>query len=128
MRAYLAAVDVIGAGTQDLGDPSDFANDLLSQAMMGDTSGVDSLLGQAQASQAALAKVKPPESCKAHYRLMLAEMKTSVQILQSLKSALETSDSMALAGMAGKGAAAQRQARELEKLTAELRERSSAGK
>jgi hypothetical protein len=41
-----------------------------------------------------------------------------------LKSALETSDSMALAGMAGKGAAAQRQARELQKLTAELRERS----
>ncbi len=128
VRAYLAAVEDIGAGTQDLGDPSNFANDLLNQAIMGDTSGVDSLLAQTRASQAALAKVKPPESCKAHYRLMLAEMKTSVQILQSLKSALETSDSMALAGMAGKGAAAQRQARQLEKLTTELRERSSAGK
>ncbi|MBX3171600.1 MAG: hypothetical protein KF760_29595 [Candidatus Eremiobacteraeota bacterium] len=128
MRAYLAAVDEIGAGTQDLGNPSDFANDLLNQAVMGDTSGVDSLLGQARASQAALARVKPPESCKPHYRLMLAEMKMSVEILQTLKSALETSDSLALAGMAGKGAAAQRQARELEKLTSELRERSSAGK
>lgn len=128
VRAYLAAVDEIGAGTQDLGNPSDFANDLLNQAVMGDTSGVDSLLGQARASQAALARVKPPESCKPHYRLMLAEMKMSVEILQTLKSALETSDSLALAGMAGKGAAAQRQARELEKLTSELRERSSAGK
>jgi len=128
VRAYLAAVDEIGAGTQELGNPSDFANDLLNQSIMGDTSGVDSLLAQARASQAALAKLKPPKSCQAHYRLMLAEMKTGVQILQSLKSALETSDSMALAGMAGKGAAAQRQARELEKLTAELRERSSAGK
>ncbi len=128
VRAYLAAVDEIGAGTQDLGNPSDFANDLLNQAVMGDTSGVDSLLSQARASQAALAKVKPPESCKAHYRLMLAEMKMSVGILQSLKSALETSDSMALAGMAGKGAAAQRHARDLQKLTAELRERSSSEK
>ena len=124
VRAYLAAVDQVAAGTQELGDPSDFANDLLNQAIMGDTSGVDSLLSQARASQGALARIKPPESCKAHFRLMLAEMKTSVQILQSLKSALETSDSMALAGMAGKGAAAQRQARELQKLTAELRERS----
>ena len=128
VRAYLAAVEQIGAGTQDLGDPSDFANDLLNQAVMGDTSGVDSLLSQARASQAALAQVKPPESCKAHYRLMLSEMKMSVQILQSLKAALETSDSMALAGMAGKGAEAQRQARQLEKLTAELRERASAGR
>ena len=128
VRAYLAAVDEVSAGTQDLGNPSDFANDLLNQAVMGDTSGVDSLLSQARASQAALAKVKPPESCKAHYRLLKSEMHMSVEILQILKSALETSDSMALAGMAGKGAAAQRQARELEKLTAELRERSSGQK
>lgn len=127
VRAYLAAVDEIGAGTQDLGNPSDFANDLLNQAVMGDTSGVDSLLAQARASQAALGKVRPPESCKAHYRLMSAELKLSLEILQTLKSALETSDSMALAGMATKGSAAQRQARQLEELTAELRERSSPG-
>lgn len=128
VRAYLAAVDAVGAGTQDLGNPSDFANDLLNQAIMGDTSGVDSLLAQARASQAALAKIKPPESCKVHFRMMQAEMKMSLEILQSLKSALETSDSMALAGMAGKGAAAQRQARELQRLTAELRQRSSERK
>jgi hypothetical protein len=126
VRTYLAAVDAIGAGTQDLGNPSDFANELLNQAVMGDASGVDSLLAQARASQAALAKVKVPESCKAHYRLLSGEMRTSIEILQTLKTALETSDSLALAGMAGKGAAAQRQARELEKLTAELRERSAA--
>ena len=128
VRAYLVAVDEISAGTQDLGNPSDFANDLLNQAIMGDTSGVDSLLGQARQSQSLLVKVHPPESCKEHYRLMLGQMKASVQILQQLKSALETSDSMALTGMARQGAAAQSQARELEKLNQELRERSNLRK
>ena len=126
VRTYLAAVDEIGAGTQDLGNPSDFANELLNQAVMGDTSGVDSLLAQARASQAALTKIKVPESCKAHYRLLSGEMRISLEILQTLKTALETSDSLALAGMAGKGATAQRLARELERLTTELRDRSAA--
>lgn len=124
VRAYLAAVDEISAGTQDLGNPSDFANDLLNQAIMGDTSGVDSLLSQARQSQSLLVKVRPPECCKEHYRLMLGQMKASVQILQQLKTALETSDSAALTGMARQGASAQNQARQLEKLTRDLRERS----
>lgn len=125
VRAYLAAIDEVTAGTQDLGNPSDFANELLNQAVMGDTSGVDVLLEQARGAQAALARVKPPEVCKPHYRLMQAEMKSSLAILAQLKAALENSDSLSLAGMASKGAAAQRQARQLEKLTRELRERSS---
>ena len=124
-RAYLAEVDEISAATQDLGNPSDFANDLLNQAIMGDTSGVDSLLGQARHSQSLLVKLHPPECCKEHYRSMLGQMKCSVQILQQLKGALETSDSVALTGIARQGAAAQNQARQLEKLTKELRERSS---
>ncbi len=124
VRAYLAAVDEVTAGTQDLGNASDFANELLNQAVMGDTSGVDVLLEQARSAQAALGRVKPPEVCKPHYRLMLAEMKSSVAILAQLKAALETSDSTALAGMASKGAAAQRQARQLEQLTRELRQRA----
>ena len=124
VRAYLSAVEEISAGTQDLGNPSDFANDLLNQAIMGDTSGVDSLLAQARQSQSLLLKLRAPESCKEHYRLMSGQMKASVQILQQLKAALETSDSMALTGMARQGAAAQSQARQLEKLTQELRERS----
>ncbi|MBS2035761.1 hypothetical protein JST97_12290 [bacterium] len=124
VRAYLAAIDEVTSGTEDLGNPSDFANELLNQAVMGDTSGVDVLLEQARTAQAALARVKPPEACKQHYRLMQAEMKSSLAILAQLKAALENSDSMSLAGMASKGAAAQRQARQLEQLTRELRERS----
>lgn len=125
VQAYLAAVDGVTAGTQDLGNGSDFANELLNQAVMGDTSGVDVLLEQARGAQAALGKIRPPEVCKPHYRLMVAEMKSSVAILAQLKTALDTSDSTALAGMASKGAAAQRQARQLEQLTRELRERSA---
>jgi len=128
VRAYLAAVDEISDRTQNLGNPSDFANDLLSQAIMGDTSGVDSLLGQARQSQAQLVKLHPPERCKQHYRLLLGQMKASVQILQQLKVALETSDSIALTGIARQGAVAQTRARQLEKLTQGLRERSSSKK
>lgn len=126
VRKYLAEVEGITAGTEDLGNPSTFATDLLNQSMMGDTSGIDTLLSQAQQSQAALSAIRPPQSCKEHYRLMSAQMKASVGLLQQLKTALQTSDSSGLAALAGQGSAMQTQARRLQQLTNELKEKSSS--
>lgn len=125
IRKYLAEVEAVTAGTEDLGNPSTFATDLLNQSMLGDTSGIDTLLAQARQGQAALSEIHPPPSCKEHYQLLSAQMKASVNMLQQLKKALQTSDTSGLAALAGQGSAMQSQAQRLVRLTQELKEKSS---
>ncbi|MBT9589109.1 hypothetical protein IV102_37595 [bacterium] len=124
VRKYLEQVDAITAGTQSLGNPSDFANDLLNQSLMGDTSGIDSLLAQVRQSQSALAQIQPPASCKEHYQLLGQQLQGSLNVLQQLKKALVTSDTSGLAALAGQGSAMQAQAQRLQRLTTELKERT----
>jgi hypothetical protein len=124
VRAYLDQVEAISAGTEELGNPADFANNLLNQALMGDTSGIDSLLSQTGQSQLALSKIHPPASCKEHYQLLGAQIKASLHVLHQLKTALVTSDTAGLAGLAGLGSQMQAQAQRLQRVTHDLRERS----
>lgn len=124
VRKYLEQVDSITAGTQSLGNPSDFANDLLNQSLMGDTSGIDSLLAQVRQSQSALTQIQPPATCKEHYQLLGQQLQGSLNVLQQLKKALVTSDTSGLAALAGQGSAMQAQAQRLQRLTAELKERT----
>ena len=124
IRKYLQQVETITAGTQDLGNPSEFANDLLNQSLLGDTSGIDSLISQARHSQNALAQIHPPAPCKEHHHLLSQQLNSSLQMLGQLKKALATSDTSGLAGLAGQGSAMQAQAQRLQRLTAELKERS----
>lgn len=125
VRQYLQSIQEIVASTEEVGNPSDFATDLLTQSMLGDTSGFDRLLSQARACQAQLAGIRPPASCKEHHRLLVTQMNSSVALLQHLKKALDSSDSTALAGLASQGTRLQGQMRRLQRLGEELRQRST---
>lgn len=125
VRQYLQTINEIVASTEEMGNPSDFATDLLTQSMLGDTSGFDRLLSQTRACQAQLASIRPPASCKEHYRLLVTQMNASAALLQHLKKALDSSDSTALAGLASQGTRLQGQMRRLQQMSDELRQRSS---
>ena len=125
IRQYLADVDAITAQSGELGDPTEFATGLLHQSMMGDTSGFDQLLHQVKSSQAKLAKVSVPSACQEHHRLATSQLKGSLELLQDLKQAMVTSDSMALAALSAKGQSMQSEAQKLQRITRELKEKSS---
>ena len=121
VQAYLQQVQGVTSGTQDLGDATDFASSLLGQASLGDTSGFDALLSKVSQAQAALAKIHPPAPCAEHYRLVSAQMQSSLFLLQEVKKATVDLDSAALTRLAAQGQTMQAQVRHLETLTTHLK-------
>jgi len=121
IEKYLSQVASLTASTMDLGDPSQFATDLLQQSMLGDTSQLDSLLAQVAQNRQQLQQIEAPADCKEHKRVLLAQLASSQKLLEKLKGALLTSDSAALAGLALEGRQMQQQISRLSQLESQLR-------
>lgn len=122
VRAYLDRVESITAGTQDLGDPNEFASNLLNQSLLGDTSQLDGLVTQSQHCLDQLKALEPPPRCKSHRQLAIAQVQSSLKLLKGLRQALQTSDSEALMSLAAQGRQMQSQVAHLERMSQELRQ------
>jgi hypothetical protein len=126
VQAYLAQVDALTAGSQDMGgDLNSFATKLLGQMSAGDTSGFDDLIQSARQAQSGLAKIHPPAVCKEHYQLLSTQMSASVHLLEQVKKASANMDTAALTSLATLGQKMEGAARHLEELTNRLRSRYS---
>lgn len=128
IRNYLAEVEAITAGTEALGDPTEFASGLLNEAMLGQTGGIDNLIAQAGQARQRLAQIQPPPECAEHHKLMSQQLGSSYSMLQKLKTALVTSDTEALTSLASQGRGMQTQANRLQQVTEKLKQKAgSAG-
>lgn len=121
IRTYLDQVDTLTAGTAALGDPNEFATDLLNQAMIGETGGIDRLITQTEQARQKLAHIKAPRECGEHHRLLSNQLAESQAMLRTLKSALVKSDTAALTGLASQGRGMQAEATRLQQVTDRLR-------
>lgn len=122
IEAYLNQVQALTAATMDLGDPSQFASELLQQSLLGDTSQLDGLLAQVSENRKQLHEISSPEECKEHKRLLLEQLASSQKMLEKLKDALIHSDSASLAGLAVEGRTLQQQVQRLSQLENQLRQ------
>ncbi len=98
VAAYFDAVDHIQAGAMN-GEAETVAHEMAASLASGDTSGADKLIRETEAAKARLAAVTPPAPCAAHHRESLASLDDALDILRSLKAAMESSDPAAQLGV-----------------------------
>jgi type IV secretory pathway VirB10-like protein len=86
VQAYFAAVERIQPAQS--GDPDAVAQQLVGGLAKGDSSGLDGMFQQAQATRARLAAITPPAPCAAFHRESLAVLDGGLEMMQSLKQSL----------------------------------------
>jgi type IV secretory pathway VirB10-like protein len=123
VAAYFGAVDHIQAGSMS-GEAEGVAREMAAALANGDTSGLDKMIRETEAAKQSLAALSPPASCAAHHRESLASLDDAVEVLRSLKSAMESSEPASrLADVSTRATALRSRAEALQKEELVLRQR-----
>jgi hypothetical protein len=123
VAAYLDAVDRIQPGAT-AGSPEGIANELAAALANGDTSGLDGLIRETEGAKERLTGLRPPAACAAHHRESLGSVDDALEVLRSLKTAMESPDPAAgLASVAAQAGALRSRAEALQREEKTLRER-----
>lgn len=127
VAAYFRALDQIQP-EQFSGDAQSMAQEMAAAMAKGDTSGLDKLLKQAQATKGRLTSISVPPPCAHHHRESLNSLEDGLSLLQSIKQALGNSDPGALMSMATQATAMKKRAEALQGEEQRLREFYGVGK
>jgi hypothetical protein len=123
VAAYFDAVDHIQAGKMS-GAAESVANEMAAALAKGDTSGLDRMIQETEAAKESLAALTPPASCAAHHRESLGSLDDALEILRSLKTAMESPEPAAqLTGVATRATALRSRSEVLQKEELALRQR-----
>lgn len=123
VAAYLEAVDRVHPGEMS-GGAEDLANEMAVALAKGDSSGLDDLIRQSEAARERLAALAAPASCAAHHRESLASLDEGLEVLRSLKAAMESPDPASrLADVAARATSLRSRAEALRKEEQDLRRR-----
>lgn len=123
VAAYFDAVDRIQMGAVS-GDAEGLASGMAAALANGDTSGLDKMIRESEAAKKQLAAVVPPVPCVAHHRETLASLDDALDVLRSLKAAMESSEPASqLASVSSRATALRSRADVLQKEELALRQR-----
>ncbi|MEO8585554.1 MAG: hypothetical protein ABI584_05295 [Acidobacteriota bacterium] len=123
VAAYFDAVERIQAGAAN-GDPNGIAQEMAAALANGDTSALDKMIRETEAAKTRLAAIPPPAPCAAHYRESVGSLDDALEVLRSLKAAMESSEPVAqLANVTTRATALRSRAEALQKEELALRER-----
>jgi len=123
VAAYFDAVDQIQPGKMS-GDAEGAAQEMAAALAKGDTSDLDRMIRETEAARDSLAALTPPASCAAHFRESLGSLDDALEMLRSLKTAMESPDPAAqLTGVASRATALRSRSEALQKEELALRQR-----
>jgi hypothetical protein len=121
--AYFDTVDHIQPGAMS-GEADGIAHEMAAALANGDTSGLDKMIRQIEAAKVSFAAVTPPAPCAAFHRESLASLDDGLEMLRSLKGAMESSEPVAqLASVATRATALRSRADALQNEELALRQR-----
>lgn len=120
---YLDAVDQIQPANVSGGAES-IAGEMAAALARGDTSGLDGMIRDSEAARQRLAALRPPDGCATHHRETLGSLDDALEMLRSLKGAMESSDpAAALANVASRANTLRTRAEALQNEDRALRQR-----
>lgn len=123
VAAYFDAVDHIQPGAMN-GEAESVAREMAAALASGDTSSLDKMIRETEAAKSRLAAITPPAPCAAHHRESLGSLDDAIEVLRSLKSAMESPEpATQLAGVSARAQALRSRADVLQKEELVLRER-----
>jgi hypothetical protein len=123
VAAYLDAVEQIQPGRMS-GDAEGAANNMAAALARGDTSDLDRMIRETEAAKESLAGLTPPASCAALHRESLGSLDDALEVLRSLKTAMESPEPAArLTDVASRATALRSRSEALQKEELALRQR-----
>jgi hypothetical protein len=118
---YFREMDATQAAAKTWSDPSALAQEILAQAMRGDSGGFDRLIAASVKARDDVREMAVPVPCGEHHRLTLALLEEGVVILGKLRDGVASGDTSAVAGIASTGSALEARARAVDEMGAALR-------
>ena len=118
---YFRRMDATEGAAKTWSDPNALAQEVLGQAMRGDTGGFDNLVTASARARDGVRAITPPAPCAEHHRLTLALLDEAVVILSKLRDGVAAGDPTAVAAIASSGSALEGRARAVDTLAASLR-------
>jgi len=118
---YFRRMDATQSAAKTWSDPTALAQEVLTQAMQGDSGGFDKLIAASAAARDGVRTMTVPAPCGEHHRLTLALLGDAVVILTRLRQGVAAADPSAVAAIASSGSALEARARAVEELGASLR-------
>lgn len=118
---YFRRMDVTQSAAKTWSDPTALAQEVLAQAMRGDSGGFDKLIAASAAARDGVRTMTVPAPCGEHHRLTLELLGDAVVILTRLREGVAAGDPSAVAGIASSGSALEERARAVDVLGASLR-------
>lgn len=118
---YFHHMDAVQGAAKTWSDPTALAQEVLAQAMRGDSGGFDKLIAASAAARDGVRTMTVPTPCADHHRLSLALLGEAVVILTRLREGVAAGDPGAIAGIATSGSALEERARAVDLLGASLR-------
>jgi hypothetical protein len=123
VAAYFDAVERIQVGSMS-GNAESVGQEMASALASGDTSSLDKMIRETEAAKARLAAVSPPAPCAAHHRESVGSLDDALDVLRSLKAAMESQEPVAqLANVSARAQALRSRAEVLQKEELALKER-----
>lgn len=118
---YFRRMDATQSAAKTWSDPTALAQEVLAQAMRGDSGGFDTLIAASTGARDGVRTMTVPAPCGEHHRLTLALLSDAVVILTKLREGVTAGDPSAIAGIASSGSALEARARAVDELGASLR-------
>jgi hypothetical protein len=118
---YFRRMDAAQSAAKTWSDPTALAQEVLAQAMRGDSGGFDTLIASSAAARDGVRTMTVPAPCAEHHRLTLALLGEAVVILTRLRDGVAAGDPGAIAGIASSGSGLEERARAVDVLGASLR-------
>ncbi len=117
---YLKALEALQVRPGE-SDPNAFAQQMVTAATRGDTSGLDSLIKDLKEAQTKMNAMDVPAVAKDHHRSLQSVTKSSLDMLGVLKAAVTAGDYSRIAGIGPGAQALKREGERLRKLEEQLR-------
>ena len=123
VAAYFFAVERIQVGSMS-GNAESVGQEMAAALASGDTSSLDKMIRETEAAKARLAAIAPPAPCAAHHRESLGSLDDALEVLRSLKAAMESPEPIGqLANVTTRAQALRSRAEVLQKEELALKER-----
>ena len=123
VAAYFDTVERIQVGSMS-GNAESVGQEMAAALASGDTSSLDKMIRETEAARARLTAVSPPAPCVAHHRESLGSLDDALEVLRSLKAAMESPEPIGqLANVTTRAQALRSRAEVLQKEELALKER-----
>jgi len=123
VAAYFDTVERIQVGSMS-GNAESVGQEMAAALANGDTSSLEKMIRETEAARARLTAVSPPAPCVAHHRESLGSLDDALEVLRSLKAAMESPEPIGqLANVTTRAQALRSRAEVLQKEELTLKER-----